>query len=54
MLDCLLKRDGTEWRIVPSPNDSTRDNFLTAAATAGGRVWAIGGDGDSLIMQRPD
>jgi hypothetical protein len=44
--------DGSAWSIVPSPNDSRHDNFLVAAAASGGRVWAFGGDGGTLVERR--
>lgn len=44
--------DGSAWTIVSSPNDTRRDNFLTAVAASGGRVWAVGGDGGTLVERR--
>lgn len=44
--------DGASWSIVDSPNDSRHDNFLTSAATSNGRVWAVGGDGGTLVESR--
>ena len=44
--------DGSAWSIVPSPNDSRHDNFLVAAAASGGRIWAFGGDGGTLVERR--
>lgn len=44
--------DGSAWTVVPSRNDSRHDNFLTAAVASGGRVWAVGGDGGTLVERR--
>lgn len=44
--------DGSDWSIVASPNDSRHDNFLAATAASGGYVWAVGGDGGTLVERR--
>lgn len=44
--------DGAGWSIVASPNDSDQDNHLDATTAAGGRVWAVGGDGGTLVERR--
>jgi hypothetical protein len=41
--------NGVSWSIVSSPNDSDQDNFLSAATASQGTVWAVGGDGGTLI-----
>lgn len=53
VLRCFTEHwDGSQWSIVKSPNDSRHDNFLVAAAASGGRVWAFGGDGGTLVESR--
>ncbi|MBV9870293.1 MAG: hypothetical protein JO214_06695 [Frankiaceae bacterium] len=43
--------DGSAWSTTRSPNDSEQDNYFAAADTAGGVVWAVGGDGGTLIAR---
>jgi hypothetical protein len=44
--------DGSTWSVVESRNDSRQDNYLVAAAASGGQVWALGGDGGTLVERR--
>lgn len=39
----IMHWDGLEWKVVPSPNRGTGDNFMNAVAASGtSNVWAVG------------
>jgi hypothetical protein len=44
--------NGTAWSVVPSPNDTNTDNSLTAVVRLDSTVWAVGGDGNELVLRR--
>ena len=47
--------DGTSWTLVPSPNPSTEYDLLMGVdGIAGGDIWAVGEDEDTLVIRRQD
>jgi hypothetical protein len=47
--------DGTSWSLVASPNPSTEyDQLVGVTGIAGGDIWAVGQDEDTLVLRRQD
>ncbi len=47
----VLRWDGAQWSVVPSPNQGTNDNMLQGVAVAGPNdVWAVGNYYDTSLF----
>ncbi len=44
--------NGTTWSLVPSPNDSTTQNFIDVAAVSKDELWAVGENDMGVLIAR--